>query len=199
VADDRVPSPLLVLASASGRRARILRELGIPFRVEVSHEDESLRPGEDGAATVERLARAKAFAVARGESLPVLAADTGVLCDDDILGKPADEAEARSMLRRLSGRTHEVVTGVCLVEGGGAHSGVDRTRVTFAEMSEDEVAWYVETGEPLDKAGGYNIAGRGALFIENVEGSPSNVAGLPVRLLVQLAREANLDLGWPRR
>jgi septum formation protein len=188
----------MVLASASPRRARILQELGVPFRVEVSHEDESLLPGEDGAATVERLARVKALAVAEGQSLPVLAADTGVLCDDAILGKPADEADARSMLRRLRGRTHEVVTGVCLVHGGGAHSGVDRSRVTFASMSEDEVAWYVGTGEPLDKAGGYNIAGRGALFIETVEGSPSNVAGLPVRLLLQLAREAGLDLGWPR-
>lgn len=196
--DPSEKSPILVLASASPRRARILRELGVPFRVEVSQEDESLRPGEDGIVAVERLARAKALAVAKGESLPVLGADTGVLCDNDILGKPTDEAEARSMLRRLSGRTHEVVTGVCLVEGGGAHSGVDRSRVTFAEMSEDEVAWYVGTGEPLDKAGGYNIAGRGALFIENVEGSPSNVAGLPVRLLLQLAREAGLDLEWPR-
>jgi septum formation protein len=198
VADASEKSPVLVLASASPRRARILRELGVAFRVEVSHEDESLRPGEDGVAAVERLARAKAFAVAKGEPLPVLGADTGVLCDADILGKPADEAEARFMLRRLSGRAHEVVTGVCLVESGGAHSGVERTRVTFAEMSEDEVSWYVETGEPLDKAGGYNIFGSGALFIESVVGSPSNVAGLPVRLVLQLTREAGLNLGWPR-
>jgi septum formation protein len=164
----------------------------------VSHEDESLRPDEDAAAAVERLARAKALAVSRGESLPVLGADTEVLCDEHILGKPADEAEARSMLRRLSGRSHEVVTGVCLVVDGGAHSGVERSRVTFAAMSPDEVAWYAASGEPLDKAGGYHVDGRGALFIETVEGSPSNVAGLPVRLLLQLAREAGLTLGWPR-
>jgi septum formation protein len=193
-----VETPVLILASGSPRRAHILRELGVPFRVEVSYEDESLRPGEDGATTVERLARAKALAVAREQTLPVLAADTEVLCDDEILGKPGGEAEARAMLRRLSGRSHEVVTGVCLVDGRGAHSGVERSRVTFAELSEDDVTWYVGTGEPLDKAGGYNIHGRGALFIESIQGSPSNVAGLPVRLLLKLAREAGLDLGWPR-
>jgi septum formation protein len=193
-----VETPVLILASGSPRRAHILTELGVPFRVEVSHEDESLRPGEDGATTVERLARAKALAVAREQRLPVLAADTAVLCDDEILGKPEGEAAARAMLRRLSGRSHEVVTGVCLVDGRGAHSGVERSRVTFAELSEDDVTWYVGTGEPLDKAGGYNIHGRGALFIESIEGSPSNVAGLPVRLLLKLAREAGLDLGWPR-
>ena len=191
-------TPVLILASGSPRRAHILKELGVRFRVEVSNEDESLQPGEDGATAVERLARAKALAVAGKEALPVLAADTEVLCDDEILGKPAGEAAARAMLRRLSGRSHEVVTGVCLVDRRGAHSGVERSRVTLAELSDDEVAWYVGTGEPLDKAGGYNIHGRGALFIETIEGSPSNVAGLPVRLLLKLAREAGLDLGWPR-
>ncbi|MGD8896370.1 MAG: Maf family protein [Acidobacteriota bacterium] len=191
-------TPLLILASGSPRRAHILKELGVRFRVEVSNEDESLKPGEDGATAVERLARAKALAVAGKAALPVLAADTEVLCDDEILGKPAGEAAARAMLRRLSGRSHEVVTGVCLVDGRGAHSGVERSRVTLAELSDDEVAWYVGTGEPLDKAGGYNINGRGALFIETIEGSPSNVAGLPARLVRQLAHEAGLDLGWPR-
>ncbi len=190
--------PVLVLASASPRRARILKGLGVPFRVVVSHEDESLRPGEDGAAAVERLARAKALAVAREETLPVLAADTGVLCDDHILGKPADDAEARSMLRRLSGRSHEVVTGLCLVRGDVVRSDVERSRVSFAPMTEDEMTWYIATGEPHDKAGAYHVDGRGALFIETVEGSPSNVAGLPVRLLLRVARELEVDLGWPR-
>lgn len=190
-------APLLVLASASPRRARILRELNVPFTVKVSHADESLRPGEDGAAAVERLARLKALGVARKESLPVLAADTCVVCEDDVLGKPADEAEARAMLRRLSGRSHEVLTGVCLVGRGQAHSGVERSLVTFAALSDDEVAWYAATGEPLDKAGGYHVDGRGALFIEEIQGSPSNVAGLPVRLLLQLVRRAGLDLAWP--
>ena len=189
--------PRLVLASASPRRARILRGLGVSFRVLVSHEDESLQPGEDGTAAVERLARAKALAVARGETLPVLAADTEVLCDGHILGKPVDERDALAMLRRLQGRAHEVVTGVCVVAGGVARSGVERSVVRFAPMSEQELAWYAATGEPLDKAGGYHVDGKGALFVETVEGSPSNVAGLPVRLLLRLVREAGLDLGLP--
>jgi septum formation protein len=189
--------PRLVLASASPRRAHILSTLGVSFRVEVSHEDESLQPGEDGAAAVERLARAKALAVAGREALPVLAADTEVLCDGHILGKPADERDAIAMLRRLAGRAHEVVTGVCVVSRGVARSGVERSVVRFAPMTEDEVAWYAATGEPLGKAGGYHVDGKGALFIETVEGSPSNVAGLPVRLLLRLVREADLDLGLP--
>jgi septum formation protein len=189
--------PRLVLASASPRRARILRDLGVSFRVLVSHEDESLRAGEDGAAAVERLARRKALAVAREETLPVLAADTEVLCDGHILGKPADERDAASMLRRLQGRAHDVVTGVCLVAAGVARSGVERSVVRFAPMSEGELRWYAATGEPLDKAGGYHVDGKGALFVETVEGSPSNVAGLPVRLLLRLVREAGLDLGLP--
>jgi septum formation protein len=189
--------PRLVLASASPRRARILRDLGVSFRVLVSHEDESLQPGEDGAAAVERLARAKALAVAAGETLPVLAADTEVLCDGHILGKPADEGDAVAMLRLLQGRAHEVVTGVCVVSVGVARSGVERSVVRFAPMSEGELAWYAATGEPLDKAGGYHVDGKGALFVETVEGSPSNVAGLPVRLLLRLVREAGLDLGLP--
>jgi len=169
----------------------------VSFRVVVSNEDESLRSGEDGKAAVERLARAKATAVARREELPVLAADTEVLLDGTVLGKPAGVPEAVSMLRRLAGRAHEVVTGVCLVSGGEARSGVERSVVRFAPMSEAELVWYAATGEPLDKAGGYHVDGRGALFVETVEGSPSNVAGLPVRLVLRLAREAGLDLGWP--
>jgi septum formation protein len=190
--------PRIVLASASPRRARILSELGVPHRVVVSNVDESLQPGEDGAAAVERLARAKALAVAGDEPLPVLAADTEVLLDGHILGKPEDERDALAMLRRLAGRAHEVVTGVCLVSGGVARSGVERSVVAFAPMSDAELAWYAATGEPLDKAGGYHVDGKGALFIETVEGSPSNVAGLPVRLLLTLVREAGVDVGWPR-
>lgn len=189
--------PRLVLASASPRRARILRDLGVVFRVVVSHEDESLVPGEDGEAAVERLARAKALAVARGESLPVLAADTEVLCDGHVLGKPRDEEDAVAMLRRLAGRAHEVVTGVCVVKGGVGRSGVERSVVRLAPMTEGELRWYASTGEPLDKAGGYHVDGKGALFIETVEGSPSNVAGLPVRLVLRLVREAGLELGLP--
>jgi len=186
-----------VLASASPRRARILSELGVVFRVVVSHVDESLQPGEDGAVAVERLARQKALSVARGETLPVLAADTEVVCDGRVLGKPGGVAESVAMLRGLAGRTHEVVTGLCLVSGGKLRCGVERTSVRFAAMSPAELAWYADTGEPLDKAGGYHVDGRGALFVEAVTGSPSNVAGLPVRLLLRLARELDVDLGWP--
>jgi septum formation protein len=190
--------PRIVLASASPRRARILRELGVPYRVVVSHVDEALQPGEDGAAAVERLARAKALAVASAETLPVLAADTEVLLDGHVLGKPEDERAAAAMLRRLAGRSHEVVTGVCLASRGVARSGVERSSVVFAPMSDDELVWYAATGEPLDKAGGYHVDGKGALFIETVSGSPSNVAGLPVRLLLRLVREAGIEIGLPR-
>jgi septum formation protein len=129
--------------------------------------------------------------------LPVLAADTEVVCDGRVLGKPAGAPESVAMLRGLAGRTHEVVTGLCLVSGGQTRSGVERTSVRFAPMSSQELAWYAATGEPLDKAGGYHVDGRGALFVESVSGSPSNVAGLPVRLLLRLARELGVDLGWP--
>jgi septum formation protein len=189
--------PVLVLASGSPRRARILTELGVAFRVVVSNADESLVPGEDGAAAVERLARVKAEAVAARETLPVLAADTEVVLDGRVLGKPGGTAESIAMLRELSGRTHEVVTGLCLVSGGRARSGVERTTVRLAPMSEDDLAWYAATGEPFDKAGGYHVDGLGALFVESVAGSPSNVAGLPVRLLLRLVREHGLAIGWP--
>lgn len=189
--------PRIVLASASPRRAQILGALGVSFRVVVSRADEGLRPGEDAAATAERLARDKAQSVARSETLPVLAADTVVVCEGRVLGKPESPVEAYEMLRLLSGRTHEVVTGVCLVAGGVARSGIERTGVTFAPMTEDDVAWYVATGEPLDKAGGYHVDGRGAFFVTAVFGSPSNVAGLPVRLVLRLAREAGVSLGLP--
>ena len=189
--------PRLVLASASPRRARILESLGIPFRVAVSAVDETLRPDEAGEAAVERLARDKARSVAARESLPVLAADTEVLCDGRILGKPGSASEAMEMLARLSGRTHDVVTGVCLIANGAVRSAVERTAVTFAPLSEADRAWYVATGEPMDKAGGYHVGGRGALFVASIVGSPSNVAGLPVRLVLRFVREAGLELGLP--
>lgn len=190
-----LPPPRLVLASASPRRAHILRTLGIPFRVVVSAVDETLEPGEAGMAAVERLARAKALVVARAEPLPVLAADTEVVCDGRILGKPDSERAAHEMLALLASRTHEVVTGVCLAHLGVLRSAVERSLVTLGPMTEAELRWYVATGEPMDKAGGYHVDGKGALFITSVTGSPSNVAGLPVRLLLRLAREAGVDLG----
>jgi nucleoside triphosphate pyrophosphatase len=190
--------PELVLASASPRRARILGALGVRFRVLASAADESLRPGEDGAVAAERLARAKAETVAASvRPLPVLAADTVVLCGGEVLGKPESPQHAAAILKALAGRSHEVVTGVCLVAGDVARSGIERTVVELAPLSEGEVAWYVSTGEPLDKAGAYHVGGRGALFVVSISGSPSNVAGLPVRLVARLAREAGLSLGLP--
>jgi septum formation protein len=192
-----VAAPRIILASASPRRARILTELGVAFRVRVTDVVETLREGESGAEAAERLAREKAASAAGREALPVLAADTLVVCDGRALGKPSTSAEAAAMLRALAGRTHEVVTGVCLAANGAVRSGVERTQVAFAPMTAAEVEWYVATGEPMDKAGGYHIDGRGALFVTSVSGSPSNVAGLPIRLLLRLAREAGVDLGLP--
>ena len=186
-----------MLASASPRRALILRALGVRFRVVVSGADETLAPGEEAAVAAERLARLKAAAVARSEPPPILGADTLVVCEGRMLGKPDSPEEARQMLRLLSGRTHDVVTGLCLVAPQGTRSGIERTAVTFAPMSAEEIEWYVAGGEPMDKAGAYHVDGKGALFVSSVAGSPSNVAGLPVRLFLSLARETGLDLGLP--
>jgi len=186
------PAPRLVLASASPRRAHILTCLGLPFRLTVSGADESLREGEEAGAAAERLARAKAAAIA-GETLPVLAADTLVACEGRILGKPADAAEAAAMLRLLSGRRHEVVTGVCVAVAGRLISGREHTAVTFATLSEADIAWYVATGEPLDKAGAYAVQGRAASFVSRIEGSYSGVMGLPLYETAQ----ALAGLGFP--
>ena len=187
--------PRLVLASASPRRAQILRSLGVTFRVHVANVAESLEPGEGARAAAERLARKKALAVAALETmLPVLAADTLVVCDDEALGKPASEDDAAFMLRRLAGRDHEVVTGVCLAHAGRVLAGIESSLVRFAPLADVEITAYVATGEPLDKAGGYHIDGRGALFVESVTGSPSNVAGLPVRLVARLFAQAGVRL-----
>ena len=190
--------PVLVLASASPRRAALLAGLGVAFRVRASDVDETPRPDEPPHETAARLAREKAVAVARDESLPVLAADTLVVVDGLALGKPASAAEARAMLSRLQGRSHEVVTAVCLLHSGRARAAVERSEVAFHSMSPAEIDWYVATGEPLDKAGAYHVDGRGALFISGVHGSPSNVAGLPVRVVLDLLRQAGIPTGLPR-
>lgn len=150
--------------------------------------------GETATQAAERLARAKAFAARAAAGDVVLAADTLVSCAGEILGKPSSDAEAASMLRRLSGRDHEVVTGVCVFVDGIARSAVARTTVSFATLDEDDIAAYVATGEPRDKAGGYHIEGRGAVFVEGIAGSPSNVAGFPIALVARLVRESGIDL-----
>ncbi len=182
----------IVLASGSPRRAEILRAVGWPFEAEAADVDESLRAGEQAARYVERLAREKAQVVAARRLFGlVLGADTTVVCEGEILGKPRDDAEARHMLRRLRGRWHEVLTGIALVraETKQAITAHARTRVRFAQMTDAEVDWYVATGEPMDKAGAYAVQGQGALFIETIDGEYWNVVGLPVRLVYQLRAE----------
>jgi septum formation protein len=183
----------LLLASASPRRAEILRAVGWPFEAFPVSIDESPQPSEDPATYVERLAREKAEAAAAKQRPPalVLGADTTVVVDGMMLGKPCDAEDARRMLRLLSGRRHEVLTGVALVRAGErvehavAH---EMTRVRFSRMSDEEIDWYVATGEPLDKAGAYAVQGRAALFIEAIDGDYWNVVGLPVQLVYRLAR-----------
>jgi septum formation protein len=182
----------LVLASASPRRAEILTALGIPFTVVATDVDETVAPGESGRAAASRLAAEKAAASAAlrpGDW--VLAADTLVLLDDAILGKPRDGTDARGMLRRLSGREHKVVTAVRLTRASGPGlEAIEESRVRIAPLDEEEIRWYVSTGEPLDKAGAYAVQGLGARFVESVEGSFTNVMGLPARSVYRLLREA---------
>jgi septum formation protein len=181
---------LLFLASASPRRAEILRSLGIPFEVRPVDIDEAPLPGETAEAAATRLAADKAAVAARqAPGAWVLAADTLVFLDGAILGKPRDDSEAAAMLRRLAGREHGVVTAVHLRRGEGPSKGIaEVSRVRFAPMEEAEIAWYVSTGEPRDKAGAYGVQGLGARFIEEIHGSFTNVMGLPARAVYRLLR-----------
>lgn len=177
----------LVLASASPRRRELLLSAGFEFDVDPAHVDESQQPGEAPAAYVERIACAKARAVAlRHPSATVIAADTAVIVDDELFGKPADDREAGRMLRRLSGRAHEVWTGVAVLRDSVLRYGLERTTVWMRAISEDEVDAYVRSGEPLDKAGAYAIQGLASRFVERIDGSRSNVVGLPMATVLQL-------------
>jgi septum formation protein len=172
----------LVLASASPRRAELLTLAGFTFTIEPADVDESLRAGERPADYVLRVARAKAHAVAatRASGGTVLAADTTVVVEGTILAKPENRADAVRMLQRLAGVVHEVLTGVVVLAGERELTEVVRTRVRFLPLSPEEIAWYVDTGEPEGKAGAYAIQGRAARFVDWIEGSWSNVVGLPV-------------------
>lgn len=180
----------LVLASASPRRAMLLAEAGHAFDVLPANIDESRRPGEPPREYVLRLACRKAAAVAarRGGRI-VIGADTAVVVAGAVLGKPRDAADAARMLRRLSGRAHEVLTGVAVQRGARRVSAVERTVVHFAALDEARIARYVETGEPSDKAGAYGLQGGGARFVTRIEGSRSNVIGLPLARLRRLLDE----------
>lgn len=181
----------------------MLERLGVRFEVIVPEVDETPRHGEDPSAYVERLARQKALAVAEelvsdddagADDTVIIAADTTVDLDGEILGKPVDADDARRMLKRLSGRAHYVHTGVAVLRSGSLESGVDETRVQMTPITDHALDWYLGTGEPLDKAGAYALQGAASVFVSRVSGSVSNVIGLPLTLLVDLARQVGVDL-----
>jgi septum formation protein len=179
---------MLILASGSPRRAELLRTAGIEFTVRVADVDETVLRGESPRDYVLRLSRAKALAVAGNDRL-VLGADTIVVIDGDIAGKPINNEDARRMLKALNGKWHDVLTAVSLLRDGKILSEVSITRVKFTEMSESEIDWYISTGEPMDKAGAYGIQGYASRFVECIEGSYSNVVGLPVQTVYRMLRE----------
>jgi septum formation protein len=186
----------LVLASGSPRRRELLERLGLDFDVIAPDVDETRFPDEAPAAYVERVARSKAAAVA-GDGLIVVAADTTVVHEGRVMGKPGHPEEARAMLRRIEGDVHEVFTGLAIGSwDGGAQirSVVDVAEVTMLQMTEEEIAWYVGSGEPLDKAGAYALQGLGGIFVGKVVGSPFTVIGLPIHLLPRLVSAAGADL-----
>jgi len=180
----------LILASASPRRRELLAQAGLQFEVMPAHVPEDPLPGEEAIAYVTRLAREKAETVLAelakkggADGLAVLGADTTVTLDEEILGKPADAEDAARMLRRLSGRSHRVITGVALATARGTEVAAEVTAVRFCTLSEEEIEAYVATGEPMDKAGAYAIQGRAARWIPRIEGCYFNVMGLPLALV----------------
>lgn len=189
----RERTPQLVLASASPRRAELLTQLGLVFTVNGQDIDESRRSDETVVAMVERLALTKARLVARGETLPVLGADTIVVVDDVPLGKPVDRTDGLSMLARLSGRGHDVLTAVALVQDSRAEVRLSRSRVFFREISQREAQAYWSSAEPRDKAGGYGIQGIGGIFAQRIEGSYSGIVGLPLAETEALLQAFGVD------
>ena len=187
--------PVLILASSSPRRSELLRQVGVDFRVVVADVDERVVPGEAPADYVLRVARDKVLTVQRREpgALPVLGADTTVVLDGCILGKPGSRAEAAGMLARLSGRAHEVYSAVALARGPrGVDHRLNVTRVTFAQLEPDWIEAYIDTGDPMDKAGAYGVLGRAAEKIARIDGSFSGVMGLPLFETCELLRCAEV-------
>ena len=179
----------LILASASPRRKALLSLFGIPFTVRAADIDETMDPGKPPFDEVARVSLSKALAVRREEGDIVIAADTIVVCQGKVLGKPHSEAEAASMLRLLSGRDHQVMTGCTILYGDRVETFTEVTSLHFRSLSEKEIQKYVQSGEPMDKAGAYGIQGGAALFCEKLEGDYYNVMGLPVcRLYETLCR-----------
>ena len=187
----QVREPRIILASASPRRAELLRQIGVEFESEPTETAERPHPDEAPADYITRIARAKVIAAARKrESGLVIGADTIVVLDGRLMGKPEDEKAAERMLTQLSGRWHAVMTGVALynIETRAEVADYDKTLVKFARRTEREIEWYVATGEPMDKAGAYGIQGLGGLFVEEIAGNYYNVVGLPIPFVYRLAR-----------
>lgn len=179
--------PRIVLASGSPRRAEILRSVGWEFEKAIPDVDESVIAGEAPEKYVQRLAAEKASEVlGEHEGKIVLAADTTVVIDGEIIGKPVDADDARRMISMLSGKWHEVLTGVAIAKNGSTRVGLQTTRVKFAPMKKAEIDFLVEKGDPLDKAGAYAVQAQAALFIESIEGDYWNVVGLPINLVYRL-------------
>ncbi len=190
-------APLLCLASASPRRRELLGQLGVPYVLADPNIDEAVLAGESAADYVVRMARAKARIVhPYGAGLPVLAADTTVLIDEHICGKPANAEDAIAMLLQLSGRSHEVLTAVALAAAGEVNHRLSRSEVRFRHLTIKEAIAYWNTGEPQDKAGGYAVQGHGAVFVEHLSGSYSGVMGLPLFETAELLAAAGIS-GWP--
>jgi septum formation protein len=191
-----MPAPFVYLASVSPRRSALLRQIGVPFEILSLQVDESTRPDETPADYVERLARSKALAglAASPEPrrTPVLAADTAVVLDGEIIGQPRDAADALTMLRRLGGHTHEVLTAVCLATGDRLATCLSRSDVRIRPISAREAGDYWASGEPQGKAGGYAVQGLGAVFVEHLTGSYSGVMGLPLFETAQLLDAAGV-------
>jgi septum formation protein len=186
---------MLVLASASPRRRELLRNAGFTFEVQPADIPETPQPGESPNDCAERLAQEKALSVAQRRPLDiVLGADTIVVVDGQQLGKPSDAADATRMLRMIAGRDHRVITGVCLVVGGKQSVASETTRVVVSEIAEEEIADYVASGEPMDKAGAYAIQGIASRWITKIEGDYGNVVGLPVALVFRMLREQGFDV-----
>jgi septum formation protein len=184
----------VVLASASPRRQELLRQIGLPYVVVVPSVDETPRSGEPADDFVTRLAldkacQGKSLAAERGlATLPVLGADTCIVLDREILGKPLDRDDGIAMLQRLAGRSHEVLTGIAVVRQEIQHVAISRNKVTFGPMSDREITAYWDTGEPADKAGAYALQGKAAAYIERIEGSYSAIVGLPLFELTQILK-----------
>jgi septum formation protein len=185
----------LILASASPRRAKLLQAAGIPFTAIATTVDERFRAGEPPEHAVARLAETKASVVAAAHpDAFVLGADTTVVIGGEPLGKPSDPEDAARMMRKISGRDHHVFTGICLSHQGRRLVHVESTRVHMASLGEAEITWYVATDEPYDKAGGYAVQGLASRFIDRIDGSYSNVVGLPISCVYQLLKELGCDI-----